>query len=192
MRNALPIAWLALAVLAPVAKAQDGPGSWKPELRPFVGALIPAGAQREVVGSDALVGLQLAAELQPTFHLVGSLGVVGAQTKYPIAERGVVMLQYDVGMELSLVRQLPLDWQLRPYLGLGGGARTFLYEASALQDRTCATAYGSLGSEIQLGNVGLRTELREYVYCYRAPLGSREAQTRNDTCLTAGVAYHFR
>jgi hypothetical protein len=192
MRYTIPILALALSAATSVQAQEATRSSWRPELRPFIGASIPTGAQRDAINSDILFGLQAAAELRPTFHAVGSFGFTAAETKHPTPNRDVAVLQYDVGVEFSRVAPLTPDWQFRPFLGLGGGARTYLYAADALKDRTCGLAYGTVGTEFQIGRSALRAELRDNVFCYRAPIVGVKSRTRNDLGLAFGFAYHFR
>ena len=95
MRYRIPLLAIALAALATGARAQDDdrPAAWKPELRPFIGTSIPTGAQRDAIASDILFGLQMAAELRPTFHLVGTFGWNLARTKLAVLHDDVQVLQ---------------------------------------------------------------------------------------------------
>jgi hypothetical protein len=164
----------------------------KAEIRPFIGASIPTGAQRDLFNDAPIFGLQGAVELKPTLHLVGTFGWVPGQNEYVLARDNVNVFQYDVGVELSMVRPLGGTWQFRPFVGIGGGARTYVYEADQLGDKTCAAGYGALGSEFQIGRTALRVEARDDVFCFRSPIEGQDSETRNDIRLTAGVAYHFR
>ena len=193
MRYAIPIVALALSTLASGMQAQDDadPG-WKPELRPFIGASIPTGAHRHAIRSDLLFGLQVAAELRPRFHVVGSLAWNPARTRHATVNDEVQVLQYDAGVEFSRVDDLARGWQLRPFVGLGAGARSYLYAAGALNDRTCAVGYGAIGTELQIGETALRGEARDNVFCYESPLDGVRSRTRNDVGLSLGLSYHFR
>lgn len=180
----------ALLAGATVLQAQE-PGA-KAEIRPFMGASIPTGTQRDLFNDAPIFGLQGAVELKPSFHLVGTFGWVPGQNEYVLTRDKVNIFQYDVGVELSLVRPLGQRWLFRPYLGIGGGARTYAYEADQLGDKTCAAGYGALGTEFQLGRTALRVEGRDDVFCFKSPIAGKDSKTRNDVRLTAGVAYHFR
>jgi len=164
----------------------------KIELRPFVGASIPTGDQRDLYGEEPLIGLQAALELRPTLHVVGAFGWVPATAKFMTTDDKVNVFQYDVGLELGLVRPMPGAWEFRPFVGLGAGARTYLFAADQLNDKTCLAGYGALGSEFQLGRTAFRFEARDNVFCYRSPIVGVESKTRNDVSLALGIAYHFR
>jgi hypothetical protein len=162
-----------------------------PEIRPFVGVSIPTGNQRDLFNDAPVFGLQGAVELKPSLHLVGTFGWVPGQTAYVATRDNVNILEYDVGVELGMVRELSSGWQFRPYLGVGGGARTYAYQASQLTDKTCAQGYGALGAEFQIRRASLRLEGRDNVFCFKSPVAGDDSKTRNDVRLATGFAYHF-
>ena len=190
MKRAIAAAAALLAGATTLPAQESGA---KAEVRPFVGASIPTGTQRDLFNDAPIFGLQGAVELKPTLHLVGTFGWVPGQNQYVLARDNVNIFQYDVGVELSMIRPLGGgNWQFRPFVGIGGGARTYAFEADQLADKTCAAGYGALGSEFQLGRTALRVEARDDVFCFRSPIEGQDSQTRNDIRLTAGLAYHFR
>jgi hypothetical protein len=180
---------LALALTASAAAAQvTAPRT--PELRTFVGAAFQTGPQRDVLKDAFLVGAQGAVQVRPAFHLVGSFGWMPTVAKYAVADDNVNVFQYDLGMEFGLLRATPGGFEVRPFLGLGGGARTYLYDAKALNDNTCSLGYATLGTEFLVGPAMLRMEGRDNVFCFKSPVGNK-SKTRNDVGLTVGVGYHF-
>ena len=180
----------ALVTTAMVASAQEP--AVRPEIRPFVGMYIPTGDQRNLFDDAALIGVQAALELRPGFHLLGSFGWAAGQTKYAVVKDHVQIFQYDVGLELDMVRELGRSWLFKPFVGLGGGARTYLYEDDNLKNRTCAAGYGALGAELQFDRTAIRLEGRDNVFCFRSALPDIKSKTRNDIGLTLGLAYHLR
>jgi len=179
----------ALAVTAMALPAQES--TVKPEIRPFMGMYIPTGDQRDLFDNAAMFGVQAALEFRPTFHLLGTFGWVPGQTKYP-GDNDVQILQYDIGVEWDMVRELENSWLFKPFIGIGGGARTYLYANDNLQDQTCAAGYGALGAELQFGRTALRLEGRDNIFCYKSALPNVKSETRNDVGLSLGLAYHFR
>jgi hypothetical protein len=186
----LSLTLAALMATAAVASAQDA--GVRPEIRPFVGMYIPTGDQRDLFDDAAMLGVQAALELRPSFHLLGTFGWAPGQTKYAVAKDNVQIFQYDVGMELNLVRPLGESWLFKPFLGVGGGARTYLYEDDNLKNRTCAAGYGALGAELEFNRAAIRLEGRDNVFCFRSALPDIKSKTRNDVGLSLGLAYHFR
>lgn len=183
------------AVAALLATGTALPGQAPPiltELRPFVGLSIPTGDQREVYGNEPVIGFQAAVELNPTLHLIGSLGAVLSDARYDVAESEVNIIQYDLGVELGAMRPMRRGWEFRPFFGFGAGGRTYAYTASSLRDGTWLSGYGALGSEFKLGRTGVRLEIRDNLFGYRSPLRNARSKMRNDVDVMLGLAYHFR
>jgi len=181
---------VALMTTAMVSSAQEP--RVRPEIRPFVGMYFPTGDQRDLFDDGSVLGVQAALELRPSFHLLGTFGWGVGQTKYVSSKDHVETLQYDVGLELNMVRALGEQWLFKPFLGLGGGARTYLYEDDDLKNRTCAAGYGALGAELEFDRTAIRLEGRDNVFCFRSALPGIKSRTRNDVGLALGLAYHFR
>jgi hypothetical protein len=189
MKKNLLIAGLMAAATFPLG-AQDA--GIRPEVRPFMGMSIPTGTQRDLFQTAAMLGVQAALEMGPQFHLLGTFGWVPGQAKFPGAGPDVQILQYDVGAELNLYRPLNETWLFKPFLGAGGGARTYLYDDDDLRDRTCTAGYAAAGMELQVARTALRFEARENIFCFRSPVTGIKSRTRNEVGLALGVAYHFR
>jgi hypothetical protein len=162
----------------------------RPEIRPFVGAFVPTGPQRDLFEDAALMGIQGALELKPTLHVLGTFSWVPGHNKYRGFHEDVSIFAYDVGAEVGLVRPLGGGWQFKPFVGLGAGARTYAFKADALADKTCLSGYGALGSEFQFDRLALRVEARDNVFCYKSPIVGVQSKTRNDVGLALGFAYH--
>ena len=79
-----------------------------------------------------------------------------------------------------------------PFIGVGGGARTYLYSGTGLMDRTCVAGYAGLGAEFKVGIAAFRMEARDNLFCYRSPIAGVPSKTRNEIGLSAGLAYHLR
>lgn len=187
-RTTLVLGALIAGIFALPARAQ----LFTPELRPFVGAYIPTGAQRDLFKETSLFGIQGALEVLPTFHLLGTVSWMPAHNKYAGFDENVNIFAYDVGTEFGMAQALGSGWELKPFLGLGIGARTYAYKAAGLSDHTCAAGYGAVGSEFQFDKVALRLEGRDNVFCYRSPIAGISSKTRNDVGIALGFAYHFR
>ena len=185
----LIVAFVALTVVHQVAAAQD---VLRPEIRPFAGAYIPAGVQRNLFREAPMFGVQAALEFRPTFHLLGTFGWVPGEAKYTGADADVNIFQYDIGIELNAVQPLRDAWLFKPFIGLGGGARSYLYSDAQLKDRTCAAGYGAVGVELEVNRTALRLEGRDNVFCFRSALDGIKSRTRSDFGLSLGLAYHFR
>ena len=163
----------------------------RPEFRPFAGANIPTGPQRDLFSDAPMMGAQLALEIKPSLHLVGQFGWIPSQTTYPFPDNDVNVYTYDLGIEVMAVQPLGGTWELKPFIGIGGGARTYAYSGMETK-QTCGSGYATLGTEFQLLPWALRLEARNNLYCYQSPFGAEESETRYDLGLTLGLAYHFR
>ena len=185
---------LLLAVASIVAASALPAQTWTPalELRPFGGAYVPTGTQRDYFKDASLLGLQGAIELKPSFHVVGSFSWVDGKSKYNLGKANVDIFQYDAGVELAAVKVLDRGWELKPFIGLGAGARTYQFSSDQLSNKTCSLAYGALGSELQIARIALHLEARDNVFCYRSPIVGQKSKTRNDLGLSLGMAYHIR
>jgi hypothetical protein len=159
------------------------------EVRPTVGAYLPTGAQRDLFRTSAMYGIQYALELRPTFHFVGSFIYMPAHSKFQVSDARVNLFQYDVGAEFNARAALVGAWELRPFVGVGAGGRTYDYATSDFATRSCAAAYGAAGTEFQYGLTALRVEGRHYLSCFKDPVRN-DTRARNDFELSLGIAYH--
>jgi hypothetical protein len=178
-----------LIVASPVS-AQIIPQAPRVEVRPWAGARFPTGPQRQLFGAAPIYGVQAAVELASTFHLLGSFGWSPGHSKLDVADRGLDVFQYDVGSEYNLFVPLDRIWSLKPFAGVGAGARTYSYDADGLETATPLTAYGAIGTEVQRNLGALRLESRGYLHGYRNPL-TGEWDARNEVEVSVGFAYHF-
>jgi hypothetical protein len=182
---------LVLLAGAVALEAQARP-ALRPEVRPFVGASLPTGAQRDLFSTEPMIGVQVALEERPTMHILGTFTWVPGRASYGFAQDRVNILQYSLGAEFGYVTQLTGRWELRPFIGAGAGGRTYAFQATGLADRTCFAGYLAAGTEVQVDRVAFRFEARDNVYCYRSPVAGQSSRTRSDIGLALGVAYHIR
>lgn len=162
------------------------------ELRPFAGVTIPTGSQRDLYKDAPIVGMGIGWQVRPNLHLVGNFGWMREHTKYAVTQNDASRYQYDAGVEVSVLRDLSASWTFRPFVGVGGGGRTYDYQAATLQTRTDAMGYGALGAEFQTGLTAVRIEARDNVFGYQSPLPGGTSETRNDITFALGLTYHLR
>jgi hypothetical protein len=179
----------AIAAARPLAAQDD---LFTAELRPFVGAFVPIGKQGDDFRSATMLGGQAAIELSRYAHFVTSVSWTYGHARFSgLADDLTFIWQYDAGAEFNLIGELTTDWVWRPFVGIGGGGRTYDYRAKGVDTRTCTAGYGAVGSELERGNIAVRFEARDYVTCFESPLTGRKS-TRTDLGLTLGFAYHLR
>jgi hypothetical protein len=159
------------------------------ELRPTAGAVLPTGDQRDLFDDAASFGAQLAWEYKPDLHFVGAFGWSPTRHHLAMTDGDVNVFTYDVGVEFNLVRPMGPRWELKPFVGVGAGARTYDYAEPGVDAETCQSGYATLGTEFQRGFAALRLEARDYLYCYKNPVLDRN-ETRNEVGLSLGVAFH--
>ena len=161
------------------------------EVRPFFGAYVPFTAQRDAFKDAITVGAQAAYEMNDYFHAVSSFGWTQSKYRLPVNKSNTDILHYDIGLEANALYDLSADWLWRPFLGVGGGGRSYLYSGTGVKNTTCTAGYGAIGTEFQRGAIAIRAEARDYLNCYKVP-ATGQKKTRNDGLFMFGMAYHVR
>jgi hypothetical protein len=183
---------LALAVLTLTAAPLSAQRleNWGLEFRPFAGMYVPLTSHRYDFKDAPTFGAQAAYELGDNFHVVGTFGWTDVQTKIGLSRNNVYLYTYDVGAEGNLLYEVGQGWLWRPFVGMGGGGRTYNYEGS-VASRTCTAGYAAIGTEVQKSVVAYRIEARDYLNCFESPMTGKK-KTRNDAMFTFGIALHLR
>lgn len=162
------------------------------EVRPFVGAYIPTGDQRDFLKDAVLVGAQASWSVTPAFALTGSFGWSPAKDRITAGDQTLDIYQYDVGGEVRAASWYNAGtWSFTPFAGLGVGGRTYHYRDLDVDAKTNVAGYGALGGDIGFGAVALRVEARDYVSQFKPLSGSGDTKTRNDIGLAVGLSYRF-
>lgn len=190
VRRALNSATL-LTFIASAGTAQ-AQGSTAFELRPFVGAYIPTGDQRDLLKDAVLVGGQASWRAIPLLALTGTFAWSPSKDRLTPGNQTLDIYQYDVGAELRTPSGYNAGFaELTPFVGLGLGGRTYSYRDLDVGSKTNLDGYGAIGGDIGLGPIAFRIEGRDYVSQFKPLTGSGSTKTRNDIGLTAGIAYRF-
>ena len=162
------------------------------ELRPYVGAFIPTGDQRDLLKDAVLVGGQASWRLAPALALTGTVGWTPSKDKISAGNQTLDIVQYDLGVEARAAGLTGGEsWNFTPFAGVGLGGRTYSYRDLNVDSKTDFDGYGAVGGEFGLGRVGLRIEARDYVSRFKPLTGSGENTTRNDIALAAGLTIHI-
>ena len=189
-RGAAGATLLALAAFSSTLSAQAPGGQF--EIRPFVGAFIPTGDQRDLLKDAVLVGGQASWRVIPALAITGTFGWSPSKDRITAGDQTLDIYQYDVGAELraaSLRSSGVLDFS--PFVGLGLGGRTYNYRDLDVGSKTDFDGYGALGGDIGFGPIALRIEGRDYVSQFKPLTGGGSNKTRNDVGLAAGITYRF-
>jgi hypothetical protein len=192
------VAALALAgvLAASAVNAQEvtSRGPTRLEFRPFVGAYIPTGDQRDLLQDAVLVGAQASYALLPQLALTGTFGWSPSKDRITAGDPTLDIYQYDLGAEArapSWYRSEFGGWDFTPFAGLGVGGRTYNYRDLDVGSKTDVAGYGALGGELGIGRIGVRLEARDYVSRFTPLTGGGDAKTRNDVTVAAGLTLKF-
>lgn len=180
---------LSLLVGAIPLLAQDSPSSSRGAVRPFVGAYVPTGDQRDFLKDAVLVGAQASWNATPNFALTGSFGWAPSKDKITAGDQSIDAFQYDVGLEArSAATNLGV---VSPFIGAGVGGRTYSYRDLDVESKSNFDGYGALGLDASLGLLSLRVEGRDYISRFQPLTGGGETKTRNDITLFAALGINF-
>jgi hypothetical protein len=207
-------AFAALSLSSATARAQGAPIRSTPgivghgvELRPFAGGFLPTGTQRDVLKDAAAFGGQLGWRFHENFALTGSFAWAPSKDRttafrssapgalYTGREEQLDVFGYDAGLEARLPIAVTPSWVVAPYVGAGGGARSYHYrDVSGAGTETNPVGYGALGIDVapSSGPLGVRLEARDNVSGFKGLRGERaERKARNDVQLAGGVTIRF-
>ena len=181
---------LVLTLLVAAAKlVGQAPTSPRGAIRPFVGAYIPTGDQRDFLKDAVLVGAQAEWNATENLSLAGNFGWAPSKDKITAGDQKIDAFQYDVGLEAR-----PAFANLAgatPFVGAGVGGRTYSYRDLNVDSKTNFDGYGALGLDAAAGPIGIRIEARDYVSRFQPLTGGGSTKTRNDVALLAGVGVRF-
>jgi hypothetical protein len=179
-----------LFVASSQATAQNIPGRF--EIRPFVGAYIPTGDQRDLLKDAVLAGAQASWHAVPALAITGTFGWSPNKDRITAGNQTLDIYQYDVGAELRANSLYNAGvWDFTPFVGLGLGGRTYNYRDLEVDSKTNFDGYGAVGGDVGFGPIGFRIEARDYVSQFKPLSGNGETKTRNDIGLAFGLAYRF-
>jgi hypothetical protein len=163
------------------------------ELRPYVGAYVPTGDQRDLLKDAVLVGAQASWRVIPQLAVTGTFGWAPSKDRVTAGDQTLDLYQYDLGAEARAPSWYNTgSWDFTPFVGLGVGGRTYNYrDLDNVDAKTNVAGYGALGGEVGFGRLGLRLEGRDYISRFEPLTGNGDAKTRNDVTLAAGLTVRF-
>ena len=165
------------------------------EVRPFVGAFVPTGDNRDLFDDAVLVGASAAYRVHEYVAVIGTFGWAPTSLKglpSGIAKDDVDLFQYDLGVQISQPFALSAAWSITPLVGLGAGARTYDLREEGVETETDVNAYTAVGAEVSRGRIGLRLTARHYVTAMEQyEEGKTGKMARHDLAFGAGLSIRF-
>jgi hypothetical protein len=185
--SSLPAAAQSNSPTSPVSWAASPDGVL--EIRPFAGAFIPTGPERTFLKDAVLAGAQISARVIPQLAVTGTFGWTPNSDQLTPGAPTLDVYQYDLGVEARGAGWVGADgWDFTPFVGLGGGGRTYNYRNLSFNSTTDVDGYGSAGAELGYGRIGVRVEGRDYISQFKPLRGLGGTSTnRNDVALSAGL-----
>lgn len=151
------------------------------------GSINPTGHQQAELKRANLTAAQLSYGLRPDLVLTGTVGWARSRPLRFGTDVKLDLFTYDMGAEYRVPRRVADGrFNIKPFTGLGVGARTFNYRAVEVATAHNLTAYASVGAEVALVKIRLRLEVRDYV-SWLSPTGGSETVRRNDVAFMAGI-----
>ena len=174
------------------ANAQNVVSSRGFEFRPYAGAYIPTGDQRDLLEDAVLVGAQASYRILPQLAVTGTFGWSPSKDRISVGNEKLDLYQYDIGAELRAPSWFTSGaWDFTPFAGLGVGGRTYDYrDLDDVDAKTNVAGFGVIGGELGFGRTGLRVEARDYVSQFK-PFTGGDSKTRNDVTVAAGLTVRF-
>ncbi|MDB4891590.1 MAG: hypothetical protein JWL61_3445 [Gemmatimonadetes bacterium] len=187
----------ALAVVALISSAQPSAAqtsttptsAW--ELRFTSGALVPVGEQRNSLKDAQMSAAQLSWVVRPSLAITGTFGWARSRDLASVDTPKLDVFSSDVGVELR-----GTEWfadramTLKPFAGLGAGARSYNYRNLNVDATNNLAGYGTVGGELGVGRVGVRLEVRDYVTGFKPLAGTGTPATRNDVMMMLGFRFN--
>lgn len=156
------------------------------------GTVVPTGAQDADMKRGNLTAVQLSYGLRPSLVLTSTVGWARTRPIGRGSDARLDLFTYDAGAEYRLARR-PSDGRVsvKPFTGIGIGARTYNYRKVDLATTHHLAAYASVGGEIGNRRLRVRLEVRDYLTWLNQPI-SAATSTRNDVAVLAGLRLGLR
>lgn len=149
------------------------------------GAFVATGAQGDQLKDGQVTAVQLSRLLSPRVALVGTFAWARSRDLTRAGAPKLDVFTIDVGLEgrsRSWFAASPVS--VRAFAGLGAGARSYNHRALDVAATHHLAGYLSVGSDLDMGRVGLRLEARDYASRRTGP-----SRTRNDDVVMAALRF---
>lgn len=181
---------VAAAILGIAGNAQAQDTTRKLEISPYAGAYLGLGDQRDTLEDAFLAGLRLKYDFHPYVALTGSFAWSPTEAKQ-FANEKLDVYQYDLGVQGQYPIALTADWTLKPFVGVGVGARTYDFRDLNADAETDFVWYSELGAGIERGPLAFAVTARDTMSAYDGLAGEQDSTTRIDLQLFGSVGLRF-
>lgn len=151
-----------------------------------VGAYAPLGQQRHAVARAPYYEVAVLAVPIRKLAFVASAGWAPTRDRQDISHAPVDITDLHGGVELRPFAIARGDIVLRPFAGLGLGARSYYYSRDSI-NITSFAGYASLGVAYQYAATGVRIAASDHVSGYKPIAGRSQGSTRHEVIVTIGV-----
>jgi hypothetical protein len=193
-----PVATVALVLATLLSTSGLAHGQSSVATKPGFELLVPSGtvastgAQEDNVRRASLTAVQLSYGLRPELVLTSTIGWARTAAIGLGPEAKLDQFTYDAGVEYRLPRRsADRRINLKPFTGVGVGARSRSYRHVDIATTHNLTTYASVGGELGLSRVRVRLEVRDYL-TWVAPFGTARTTRSNDVALLAGLRIALR
>jgi len=152
------------------------------------GAVIPTGAQRDVIKRGNLTAVQLMFVARPELAITSTFGWARSRDIMTAGSPKLDVFTYDVGAELRAPQWLSgKTTTFSPFAGAGIGGRSYDYRKLPVAATHNLASYASVGGELGVRRVRVRLEARDYVSGFKPLASGGAARTSNDVVIMAGL-----
>ena len=177
---------LLLSAAATPARAQEAAPRW--QFRVAGGSLVPTGAQRDALKRAPVLAAQLSRTLAPTLAVVGTFGWARSRDLATLDATKLDIFSADLGLEATAsTRQLSKTFSFTPLVGLGSGVRYYNHRHLAVDETTTLGGYVAAGGELDIGRVGVRLEVRDYLTNFTPLIAGGRSSVRNEVMLLGAL-----
>lgn len=164
------------------------PADW--ELYVTGGWFVPTGAQRASIKGADLTAVVVSYVPRPSFAITGTFEWARSHDLAVAGEPKLDIFICDVGAEARGTQMfLGGAWKVAPFVGIGGGARSYNIPKLPVDPTYNLAAYGSVGGEFAIHRVHLRLEVRDNVSSFKPLAGGGKAAMRNDVVVMLGLRF---
>ena len=161
------------------------------ELRLTSGAFVPTGEQNAALTTAQVSAAQLSWLVRPSLAVTGTFVWARSKDRITTNSPRLDVFSSDIGIE-SRFAQRPLKggMSFTPFIGVGGGARSYNYRKLDVDATNNLSGYGAIGGELGIYRVGVRLEVRDYATGFKPLVGAGRSEVRNDVVFLTTLRFN--